>query len=78
MTWNYRRVAVKYDDGYTEYGIYEVYYDSDGKILARTENPVGVASDSEYNLGRVYEMMDEAFNQPVLTDDDFALDNDDA
>jgi hypothetical protein len=71
MTWNYRRVAIKYDDGYTEYGIYEVYYDSDGSILARTEDPVGVTSDSEYNLGRVYEMMDEAFNQPVLTDEDF-------
>ncbi len=71
MTWNYRVVKTVHEDGYTSYGIHEVFYDDDGLPCACTQDPIDVFADSEQELREVYNMMKEAFEQAVLTDEDF-------
>ena len=70
MTWNYRIVAIDYDEE-VEYGIYEVYYDDDGKPVSRTLNPVPCVGSAEEELHNSFEYMKEAFGKPILTDKDF-------
>jgi hypothetical protein len=44
-TWNYRLVKVY--EPFTEYYVYEVYYDDDGRPVARTERPASFGGDTE-------------------------------
>ena len=84
MTWNYRVVKTvcavlsvrdgslpRHEDGYTSYGIHEVFYDDDDLPCACTQAPIDVFADSEQELRESYNMMKEAFEQAVLTDKDF-------
>jgi hypothetical protein len=70
MTWNYRVVRLDYEDD-SEYGIYEVYYDDDGKPISRTENPVGCVGVDMQELYDSFQYMSIAFSKPTLTEKDF-------
>ena len=70
MNCNYRVVRVDYDDE-SEYGIYEVYYDDDGKPVNRTENPIGCVGSDMRDLAYSFKYMSNAFTKPVLTEEDF-------
>ena len=70
MTWNYRIVAIPWEDE-TEYAIYEVYYDDDGKPIARTEQPVGCIAADIRELAQEFKYMSLAFTEPVLHEEDF-------
>jgi hypothetical protein len=70
MTWNYRVVAVPYEDE-VEYGIYEVYYDKDGVPFARTEDAVPCVGEDLKECRDSFEKMRMAFDMPTLTDADF-------
>jgi len=41
MSWDYRIIQTE-EDGTLHYGIYEVYYDEDGTVSARTESTVSL------------------------------------
>ena len=48
MTWNYRIMKRKNSEGDYDFGIYEVYYDDNGKVKGWTEDsmtPVCSSSD---------------------------------
>ena len=70
MTWNYRIIkrTVEIPPDYIEdhYAIYEVYYNSEGNIIAWTENPMypyGLSADELY---KDLQSMSEAYNKPIL------------
>ena len=69
MYWNLRIVKRETAMG-DSYGIYEVFYES-GKPEMRTENPVDVGGDSLEDLIEYQGMLCEAWDAPILTDDDF-------
>lgn len=47
MTWNYRIVELdKADDEELRFGVYEVYYDDDGRPWARTANPISFTGET--------------------------------
>lgn len=71
MYWNYRVVATTHPNDYVEYAIHEVYYTEEDELYLYTEEPVGFVGESVEELKRAYEMAAEAFNAPVLTDQDF-------
>ena len=70
MTWNLRIVKSESAGG-DFYGIYEVYYDKNNKPEMRTESPTDVGGDSLEDLLEYQEMLCEAWDAPILTDDDF-------
>ncbi len=40
--WNHRVIKKIYEDGEEEYGIHEVFYNTDGTIFGYTQEPVRV------------------------------------
>lgn len=72
MTWNYR--AFQNNDG--EVGIVEVYYDKDGKPIARTESFMKPYGETLDELKKDFEWMSKAFDKSVLTDSDFPEEKD--
>lgn len=64
MTWNYR-VMKRTDktDGEVTFGIYEVYYNKDGKINSYTAEDVGLIAATPFELGKRFE---EAMSKPIL------------
>lgn len=48
--WNYRIVKVAVDEINDEFGVYEVYYDDDGKPNARTMEPAGITGDTKEEI----------------------------
>ena len=46
MTWNYRIVRTQTPDG-PQYGVFEVYYDDDGRPSMRTVDPITFTGDTE-------------------------------
>ena len=66
MTWNYRVMKKKNSEGSFDFGIYEVYYDENGKVSSWTQEsltPVGSSSDDlEYKM----KVMMEAFKKETL------------
>ena len=70
-TWNHRIIKAKYDNGEIYYGIYEVYYGKDDSLEGYTEKPEDVTGESLEDLKEYYEMMADAFKQPILDEDDF-------
>lgn len=70
MSWNYRIIKRTFEmpDGHKEnqYAVYEVYYDIDGLIKARSLNPICVAGETLEELAKDLELYAEALNKPVL------------
>ncbi|SFD26916.1 hypothetical protein SAMN05518672_1011372 [Chitinophaga sp. CF118] len=54
------------EDGEYEFGVYEVYYDSHGKIVGWTETAVSPLSSSEESLLHELEIMKQAFKEETL------------
>ena len=65
MTWNHRVIKLTYDEE-TLYGIYEVFYNKDGTVMAYTENPVVAEDESLEDLEQTLKWMRKALRKPVL------------
>ncbi|HLP10945.1 MAG TPA: hypothetical protein VK177_03375 [Flavobacteriales bacterium] len=72
--WNYRVMKKKNTEGQYEFGIYEVYYDENEKVISYTENSMTPVCGSAEALKYELEVrMREAFEKETLeyTDTDF-------
>lgn len=78
MSWNYR--VIEFVDPHTNEpwrGIFEVYYDDEGRPNGYTEDPSDVVSHDEGGneakggLAWVLDRMREALDKPVLVERDF-------
>ena len=69
MTWNYRVVQRTTEDG-PLWTLHEVYYNDEGAVIARTQDPVDFGSDvSVQDLVASLEMaLDDARNREVLVE----------
>lgn len=75
--WNYRLVkkhtknpqSLGGNEYYT-YAIHEAYYDDDGKVWGVTEEPVRLSADHLSELMIEWNMLVEAFGQPILDYDE--------
>ncbi len=67
--WNYRFVAVEVN-GETEIGLYEVYYDDEGKPNGRTAELATIVGDSKMEAWDALSKASSAVGQPILTDAD--------
>lgn len=65
MYWNHRLIK-RIDDGYEQYGIYEVYYNDDGSIYAYTEEPIEVCGDTQEDVEEILQWMMNCLEKPVL------------
>lgn len=63
--WNYRIIHVPNGYGDMEYGLYEVYYDGEGKPWGRTQYPVDFTGDSP---DEVREVIKQAFEDAHFRD----------
>jgi len=54
------------DQDETTFGIYEVFYDDQGRAWAVTENPVEVSGDSVDDLAKTLKWMKAALSKKVL------------
>jgi hypothetical protein len=68
MSWNYRVVKSKDDDGEEYFAIHEVYYNKDGSIKLMTEEPVSVGSDTAEGIKWVLQKMVDSLKEEVLVD----------
>lgn len=64
--WNHRVMRRNFDNGDSEYGIHEVYYNAKGKVEAWTENPVPLVGMSIKDLKQTLEWMAVALKKPLL------------
>jgi hypothetical protein len=68
-TWNYRLVKVNWP--FPEYNVYEVYYDDDGRPVARTERPATLGGDTEQEaLDSVRHAFEGVFFNKTLDDEE--------
>ena len=65
FTWNYRVVHNDTDSRYHWYSIHEVHYSGE-RIIAYTEDPVGVAGETTEELFSELNHMKDALSLPVL------------
>lgn len=77
MTWNYRLVRLdegeEADSGNYEVGVYEVFYDSDDKPVARTVEPASfVGMDRDEVLQALNHAFHDILKYPVLDDSEIA------
>ncbi len=70
MTWNYRILAHKEEDG-MYFQIHEVYYNEAGIPNGYTNNFAGVGGDSLKDINWSLEKMKEATSEPILLADGF-------
>ncbi len=63
--WNYRWVEVE-----EEIGLYEVYYDDDGKPNGRTQELATFSGATKLEAFDAYSIAGRAMAQPVLRDSD--------
>ena len=70
--WNYRILAQEYN-GELVFGIFEIFYNSDGIPDMCTEDPVGVVGDSLADLSQTLKWMRKALRKPILSYSDFEL-----
>jgi len=71
--WNYRVVRRKFSDDYSEYSefnIYEVYYDENGKVNAWVARPMEPYGNSINDLKEDLGMFMKALELPVLAWED--------
>lgn len=62
MTWNYRVVRTP-----QHFGVYEVYYDEEGRPIARSEHPVAPTSEDLDGLRERLGMVVDALDESTLT-----------
>jgi hypothetical protein len=55
------------EQGEYEFGIYEVYYDDNGKVISYTMDSLTPVSSSAEGLEEEIEIMKRAFKEEVLT-----------
>ena len=70
MGWNHRVLAHK-DGDEMFFQIHEVYYDKKGKPNSYTANGVSVGAESIEGIYWVLEKMKECANKPILLEDGF-------
>lgn len=63
--WNHRLLKRDTKHG-TIFGVYEVYYNSDGSIYAMTERPVELTGESPEDIEQEIQMILRALTTPVL------------
>jgi len=68
--WNYRIMKRKNDQGQCVFGIYEVFYDDDGKLKGWTENSLTPVCESEDDVKAEMKIMMGAFDLETLTLED--------
>jgi len=68
MSWEYRIVFTPFEQGSDEgeYTIREVYYDDDGEISWWGDEGVELIAEDFWDLAADFDLMAEAFEQPVL------------
>ncbi len=73
MVWNYRIIEKEHDyiggdDGevHYSYSVHEVYYNSEDKIVAMSENSIPAQGSTLEEITNDLQMMNEALGQPVL------------
>lgn len=75
MHWNHRVVQTTDRDGGPIFGLYEIFYDDDGRPGARTENPLDLGGFERVDdLRKELKLMLAGAVLPVLTDGDFSVD----
>ncbi|MCU0352036.1 MAG: hypothetical protein MUF43_14600 [Flavobacterium sp.] len=65
--WNYRIMKKENDKGQFNFGIYEIFYDDNGKVNSYSENSLTPVCDSEEDLKEEMKIMMEAFEKETLT-----------
>ena len=75
MTWNHRVVRIRDGKGEPLLGIYEVYYDDDGKPEHRTLEPIGVITEdvgdeTKKDMRKILGRMLNCLDQPILDDEE--------
>ena len=66
MTWNYRVMKRKNEAGEYDFGIYEVFYDENGKVVSWTEESMTPVCPSEEDLEYELNLMREALKKDTL------------
>lgn len=66
MSWNYRIMKRKNSQGEFEYGIYEVYYDDQGKVSNWPLESMTPVCPSPEGLKHEMHIMLDAFNKETL------------
>jgi hypothetical protein len=66
--WNYRFVEVDDGKGGTEVGLYEVYYDDDGKPNGRTKELATISGSTRMEAWDALSKAGRALGLPVLRD----------
>lgn len=66
MTWNYRIMKKKNSEGSFDFGIYEVYYDENGKVSSWTQESMTPVCSSSDDLEYEIKVMMEAFKKETL------------
>ncbi len=64
--WNYRILKRKISESEFEFGIYEVYYDENGRVKGYTENSLVPTCESTEGLLIELELMKHAFDLEVI------------
>ena len=65
MSWNYRVVSHSFGPKHTSFGIHEVYY-KDGEPEMVTVKPIKLSADTVEELRADFDLIQDAFTQPVL------------
>lgn len=73
MFWNYRVIQTTYPSGEVDFGVYEVYYDNEGRITAYTEDPVPAVCETIEELRQDLQRMLECLDNPVLVASEIVL-----
>ena len=71
MSWNYRIIKSKDIDGSNYYQVHEVFYDEDGVANGCTENAITPVGNTVEELKRVFEMILNSFDKPVIEEEYF-------
>lgn len=72
--WNHRVIRRTFEIGDEiehQFGVYEVYYDTDGKPIMCTETPVAPAGETIEELRTELERYTKALENPILNYEDF-------
>ena len=66
MTWNYRVLKRKNETGEYDFGIYEAFYDDNGKVVSWTKESITPVCPSEEALDHELNLMREALKEDTL------------
>lgn len=74
--WDYRVIVRRHSDGELTYGVHEVYYGENDKILGWTDSPVRLLCESMSALKDDFLLLAGAFSHPALDYDKMQADPD--